>query len=47
MGTEKKPYGYWNDFDKCKEEALKYNSRSEFKKKYHQWEYVTKCFYSF
>jgi predicted GIY-YIG superfamily endonuclease len=27
-----KPYGYWT-FEKCKEEALKYNSRSEFKKK--------------
>ena len=26
----KKPFGYWT-FDKCREEALKYNSRYEFK----------------
>ena len=29
----KKPCGYWNSFEKCRNEALKYTSRVEFKKK--------------
>ena len=29
---KRKPNGYWNDFDRCKEEALKYDTISEFHK---------------
>ena len=25
-----KPYGYWNDIEKCRDEAKKYNGRYEF-----------------
>ena len=29
---KKKPNGFWNDYDKCKEEALKYENKTHFKK---------------
>lgn len=29
---KRKPNGYWNNFENCKKEALKYNARSEFAK---------------
>lgn len=32
MIQKKKPNGYWNDYNKCKEEALKYDKRSFFQK---------------
>lgn len=34
------PNGYWNDFNNCKNESLKYNSRTEFKLK------SSGCYYS-
>lgn len=30
MKEKRKPIGYWDDIDKCKQEALKFQSRSEF-----------------